>query len=220
MGKKKVQPAPTASTSGSTSGGGGDYNTVLSGYRDFATTGGFSPEDLANIRARAVSPIRAVYANAQMNLNRQRALQGGYSPGFQAAMSRMSREQSMSQADAAVNREAELAQQIREGKLAGLQGLMGAIGSGGGGGGGGGQQVAEEPKKGFWSKFGGVAKKVGQVALPIAMNYIAPGSGLIAGAAGAGALGKLSPKGIGTNSSTRANIPGLITVPRVQPARR
>ena len=75
------KPKDVAASSG---GGGGSPGAPKSfaGFQQFAQTGGFSPEDLANIRARAVSPVRAVYANAQQNVNRQRALQGGYSPGF------------------------------------------------------------------------------------------------------------------------------------------
>jgi hypothetical protein len=186
MGKKK-QPEPTptptpAATGGGSSGPTGPYDQVLQGYSNFANTGGFSPADLANIRARAVSPVRATYANAERNVNRQRAIQGGYSPNYTAAMSRMAREQGQTTADAATNAEAGISEQVQQGKLAGLQGLSGLIGSGSGGGGGGESPEnipVVEKKKGFWGKVGGALKGIGKIALPIALSAI-PG-GTIAG---------------------------------------
>lgn len=194
MGKKKSTPAPAAVTP---SGDSNPYSEVMSGYREFAQTGGFSPEDLANIRARSVSPIRAVYANAQRAVERQRALQGGYSPGFQAAMTKMAREQSYNQAESAVNREAEIAEMVQRGRLAGLGGMADIAGRGGGGGGGGVEQP--EPKKvGFWGKLA----KVGRVALPIALAAIPGGqiaAPLAAGAMAAGGAKRQSKaKGIGS----------------------
>jgi hypothetical protein len=160
----------------------------FSGFQDFAKTGGFSAADLANIRARAVSPVRAVYQNAQREVNRQRALQGGYSPGFGVLQARMQRQQGQGISEAATNAEAALAEMVQKGKLAGLEGMAGTeartstsdttgYSSGGGGGGGAKKKKAAalpsalvpEPqkKKGFWGKLGAGLKKVGQVALPV-----------------------------------------------------
>jgi hypothetical protein len=242
MGKKK-KPAPepvpeptpepvdtepqVRSTSYSSSGGDpNDYNSIMQGYRNFSETGGFSPDDLANIRARAVSPIRAVYANAQRDVNRQKALQGGYSPNFTASMAKMAREQSMSQADAAVGREAGIAEQVREGKLAGLGGMLNTLGQAPSSGGGTSYYekdkpeeeeapVAEKKKSGFWGKFGGALKKVGQVALPIVSSFIPGGSLVEKGLNRSGALGKIAKSALGTKQ-----IPGLASVPNVRPARR
>src|SRR5262245_55671532 len=41
-----------------------DYGNIMGEYDNFSKTGGYSPEDIANFRARATSPIRAAYANA------------------------------------------------------------------------------------------------------------------------------------------------------------
>lgn len=118
--KKKKKP-PIA--------GGGEGGNVLdpekigSQYQNIASTGGYSPEDLSNIRSRAVSPIRSAYAGAQREVGRQRALQGGYSPNFTAATAKMAREQSQSMADANIGIESEIAQMIQQGKLKGLEGL-------------------------------------------------------------------------------------------------
>src|SRR5215510_1179216 len=182
--EQKAQEAATqaqlaAQASAGSGGGGGSQHIpnaeALAGFSDFAKTGGFSPEDLRNIRARAVSPVRAVYANAQRNVDRQKALQGGYSPGFGVLQARMAREQGQGISDAATNAEAGIAEMVQKGKLAGLQGLAQYGGTDTGGGGGGGDTTAAaaaqpEEKKGFWSKLGGWAGKVGQVALPILLD--------------------------------------------------
>src|SRR5262245_54171702 len=59
------------------SGGGPKAGTVsyndpfnsYGGYQEFSQTGGYSPTDIANMRARGVSPIRASYANAQRGIS-------------------------------------------------------------------------------------------------------------------------------------------------------
>lgn len=97
--------------------------TALEGYGNFAKTGGFSGDDISNLRARAISPTRAIYGQAQDELNRQRAIQGGYSPNFGAASARMAREQSQQASDANINANAGIAQMVQQGKLYGLTGL-------------------------------------------------------------------------------------------------
>ena len=219
MGKPKgpapqpiVPPRPAAPTEapveeGGGGGGGGGfygpYNEVLSGYSEFAKTGGFSAADLANIRARAVSPVRAAYARAKENVSRQRALQGGYSPGAGVLQARMAREQGQLASDVSTGAEADIAKMVQEGRLAGLGGLAGLVGregGGGGGGGGGGRGGGEdeletqpalvpEKKKGFWGKLGSGLKKIGQIALPVAATAFTGGlaAPLTAGLSGAGA---------------------------------
>lgn len=100
-----------------------ELNTAISGYKDFSQTGGFTPEGIADIRARGVSPIRAAYANAQQNINRQRSLAGGYAPNYIAATEKMSRTMPGQIAEANQNINANLAQMIQQGRLAGLSGL-------------------------------------------------------------------------------------------------
>src|SRR6185295_3747842 len=90
--------------------------------------GGYSPQDINNMRARSVAPIRAAYANAQNEIGRQRSLQGGYSPNAIAAQVKMAREQGQSGADALQNTEAGLAQMRNQGRLAGLGGMSGIEG--------------------------------------------------------------------------------------------
>ncbi len=98
------------------------YRPMMEQWQNFARTGGFSPEDLANIRARSISPIRSIYSNAQGNLQRQKALTGGYMPNYGAASAKMSREMSNAAADASTNAEAMIAEILQRGRLAGMQG--------------------------------------------------------------------------------------------------
>lgn len=121
-------------------GGGGGYSAFTvnpgragysdpfksyAGFEEFSKTGGYSRDDIANMRARGVSPVRASYANAEREVGRQRALQGGYSPNATAALTRMARERSQAGADAMQNVEAGLAEARNKGRLAGLSGMSG-----------------------------------------------------------------------------------------------
>lgn len=106
-----------------------DYSNIMGGYNEFAKTGGFSPEDISAIRARSISPVRAMYANAQRDVNRQRSLQGGYSPGFGVLRARMAREGSQAASDAVTGAEANIAGMRQQGRLAGLQGASSLYGT-------------------------------------------------------------------------------------------
>lgn len=94
-----------------------EWGDAYGKLKDLADNGGLDAQGQADLRARGVSPIRAVYANAQRGLDRQRALQGGYSANYGAATAKMAREQSESTAGAVQNVNAEIAKMIQEGKL-------------------------------------------------------------------------------------------------------
>jgi len=96
---------------------------ALSGYGEFADTGGFSSEGIRDLRARGTSPIRAAYGNALNEIERRTNLQGGYSPNAGALRAKMAREQGQLSADAMQNVNAGLAQMQQQGRLAGLGGL-------------------------------------------------------------------------------------------------
>jgi len=100
-----------------------ELGSAMSGYQNFADTGGYSQDDITNMRARGISPIRAVYANALNEMNRQKNLSGGYSPNFNAAAAKMARSSSGQIADSVQDVNARLAEAINQGKLAGLGGL-------------------------------------------------------------------------------------------------
>jgi hypothetical protein len=101
----------------------GAISSALGGYQNFADTGGFSEQNIQDMRARGIAPTRAVYENAQSNIDRQRALQGGYSPNYTAATAKLTRDLANSIGDQNTNVNAQLAQMIQQGKLAGLGGL-------------------------------------------------------------------------------------------------
>src|SRR5262245_40639918 len=97
---------------------------AIGGYGNFAETGGFSPQDIQNIRARAVAPIRGVYSQAQENLDRQRRLAGSAgSPNYAAAQAKLARDEAYGLSDQTTNAEAMIAQLLQQGRLAGLGGL-------------------------------------------------------------------------------------------------
>lgn len=111
----------------------GYLRETMPGYREFAQTGGYSPTDIQELRARGVSPIRAAYGNTMMELNRARALGGaGGAPNYIAAASKAQREMPGQMADAMTGVNAELANAIRQGKLAGLGGMANVGGTMGG----------------------------------------------------------------------------------------
>lgn len=109
--------------------GYGYLREAAPGYRNFAETGGYSPTDIQELRARGISPIRSAYSNSMMELNRARSLGGaGGSPNYIAALSKMQRDVPEQMAGAMTGVNAQLADAIRQGKLSGLAGLTG-IGS-------------------------------------------------------------------------------------------
>lgn len=99
-----------------------DYERLMGQYDDWTKTGGYSPDDISNIRARNSAPFRSVYSNAERELDRNKALQGGYSPNYAAASAKMAREMSQGLSDANRNVEGDIAQMVHQGKLQGLQG--------------------------------------------------------------------------------------------------
>lgn len=108
----------------------GQFGDVMGKAKEFTETGGLSDADKASIRSRAISPTRAVYANAQANVDRQRALQGGYSPNYTAATAKMARDMSQGLSDASTNAEAAIAEMAQRGKLSGLSSMGSTLGTG------------------------------------------------------------------------------------------
>lgn len=78
-------------SSGSSTGAGG-------------ITGGLSVNENA-LRERAIAPTRGLFEAGKRNLERQKALQGGYAPGYGAQMLALSRGQSQAASDAALSAE-------------------------------------------------------------------------------------------------------------------
>ena len=114
--------------------GPNSYNSIMDNYRNFlgrdsgarssyaelAAGGGVNADAIRN---RAMAGVRSVYANAKRNVDRNRSIQGGYSPGYNTLMSRMAREQSQGAADASTDVEAAIAELISRNRIAGAGGL-------------------------------------------------------------------------------------------------
>lgn len=128
----QVDPFLNTATGGYNRGverAGADYSNLMGGYKKFADTGGISPSDIAAMRARSLSPIRAAYANAGNEISRQRSLQGGYSPNATAALAKMARERGQAMSDANTNVDASLADLTQKGKEFGLSGASSLYGT-------------------------------------------------------------------------------------------
>lgn len=95
-------------------------------FDEFAKTGGYSDQDIRNIRSRATSVIPAFYDVARNEANRMSAVQGGYGPGRAAMMGRMSRQQAQGAQKAALDAELGIKEGVNEGRKWGASGMSGA----------------------------------------------------------------------------------------------
>lgn len=93
-------------------------------YSDMATTGGFTPEQESNFVRTATLGNQAIYNNQADQMNRNKALSGGYSPGFDASTAAQTRAAAESTGEAALGAESALHQQENANKLAGAQGQL------------------------------------------------------------------------------------------------
>lgn len=95
-----------------------DLRGAIGNLQGLSQTGGYTPEGIAELRARGVSPIRSIYSSAQENIERNRALKGGFSPGYNAAKIKLAREMSDQIGNQVSNVNAGIAQNIAGNKLA------------------------------------------------------------------------------------------------------
>jgi hypothetical protein len=105
-----------------------DVTSALASLKGLADTGGYSDSDIQELRARGVSPIRSVYSSAQQNIERQKALQGGYSPNYTAATAKMSRDMADSIGNQMSNVNAGIAQNVASNKLSAAPSYANAAG--------------------------------------------------------------------------------------------
>lgn len=102
----------------------GELGEAYDSARNFMNTGGYSDQDVQELRARGMSPIRAAYGNTMRELDRARALGGnGGAPNYIAAASRAQRELPGQLADATTTVNAQLADAIRQGKMFGTNAM-------------------------------------------------------------------------------------------------
>lgn len=119
----------------------------------------FAPGEEEGLRARAISPIQASYADDEREINRARSLGGaGGAPNFIAAKAKMAREKAGSLSDAMQNVNTAISSEGFNRKLqaAGTQGqLLGTQK----------ESMGEKPKGGFWSTLGNVGLGIGSAFL-------------------------------------------------------
>lgn len=99
--------------------GGGYFDELIK-------SGGYSDEDIANIRARTARQTPALYEGLRSDLERGHAAQGGYGPGYDAQLAKLTRDSARASQDAILGSEIGLAESIRGGKLAGASGMSDA----------------------------------------------------------------------------------------------
>jgi hypothetical protein len=128
MNKALQDPGVTGQSGGGGGGGGTGAGgpSAINTWQDAINTGLITPQQASDLRARAVAPVRAAYQQASDNVERQRALTGGYAPNYDAVQAKLAREQGYGMSDAETNANASIVQAIQQGKLAGAQGLTGA----------------------------------------------------------------------------------------------
>lgn len=96
----------------------GARQPAIQNLAGLAQTGGYDAAGLADLRERAISPIRSIYAGANRDVDRQRALQGGFSPNYAATKAKMARELSSGISDQMRNVNADIAERVASGRMA------------------------------------------------------------------------------------------------------
>jgi hypothetical protein len=93
------------------------------GFDEFARTGGYSAQDVGNIRGRVASQTPQFYKNLQADQQRRAAITGGMFPGAAASQRALARDASRGSAEAIREGEIGLAESVRAGRQYGITGL-------------------------------------------------------------------------------------------------
>lgn len=86
-------------------------------FDEFAKTGGYSDADLANIRGRTAAQTPAFYDSLKNELARQNTSQGGYSPGYTYEMAKSARDAYRGGTDAIRETEIGLKDAVNKGRM-------------------------------------------------------------------------------------------------------
>jgi hypothetical protein len=101
-----------------------DMNRMRGGgvFEEFQKTGGYTPEQISDLRARSNSTLPAFYDQVREGQNRMASIQGG-NPAASAAMAaRLAREQAKGMREQSLDTELGLNEQIRTGRQWGAEG--------------------------------------------------------------------------------------------------
>lgn len=105
------------------------FTQAYGNLANLSQTGGITPQEQSDLRERGISPIRAVYGNAQREAARGQVLSGGYSPNAAAIRAKMAREMSDRLSGAVTNVNADIAGRVQQGRLS-SSGQLGTLGAG------------------------------------------------------------------------------------------
>lgn len=100
----------------------GNLDTGMNYYKDFADTGGFKPGELDRFRQQAMLPTIGAFNTAVRNLDRNKAVTGGYSPNYNASVAEAFREQGRQLSDAALGAENSITNLVQQGRQFGTKG--------------------------------------------------------------------------------------------------
>jgi len=86
-------------------------------FEEFERTGGYSDKDLGNIRARSNAGISSTYQAMQDKMARDRIGQGGFMPGLSSANFKLARQSAQDIGTNRRNTEVDIANQVRSGRM-------------------------------------------------------------------------------------------------------
>lgn len=95
-------------------------------FKEAAKTGLWSPQEMADFRARAASGTPQLYGGIRDEMARGRTVQGGYGPGYNTALAQLARDRSKAIGDVQLGAETSLADSIRRMKQWGSEQGAGA----------------------------------------------------------------------------------------------
>lgn len=102
-------------------------------YSNLMKTGGFTPDELTDIRTVGNRTLPSFFANLRNTMRTAQNATGGYSPGYSASAAAMARDAAHQTQDAALDTETGIADRVHAGKLQGAGGLERAFLGGMGG---------------------------------------------------------------------------------------
>jgi hypothetical protein len=98
-------------------------NIMRPHYLEQEKTGGYTPEQLANIKKESNAVIPSMYKNIQDEMNRRMAA-SGYGPGYGAAQQSVARQGAIGAGEQALKTNVGLAESVRQGKMSAADALQ------------------------------------------------------------------------------------------------
>lgn len=92
-------------------------------YDEMAKTGGYSDSQKADMMHQSVNSIQSGQKNTQNQLNNRKVVQGGFSPGFDAASNNLRRTSAQDASNAALNARVGIQEQVNQNRITGAGGM-------------------------------------------------------------------------------------------------